>query len=330
MNSALASKALSNPSSKLSGEGKVLIADLRDVIEKAKVLFLSKNDGNLLQDFAWQCQNVATDNVSKPGLPVDKDTAKQHGNEALDGLRTLGTLLITNGQFRKLCKSSIHLSHRRMFWLLTCPLVDDAIVLARDIAGDGASKVAAKVNPPEEKLNQIDQPAEDNTWHEVPDFKGMKDNALSKVQKNKPAVKDALKSAANDAQAAGEGQPTNQDAAASAASAATSNLQNQADANISDEQKDQAKEQVDKAQSKINQNLDKTKDYLKEKMPKERREQTIWRLKKMIVEIQGHEDCRHRLSTAAETHPADTLGQTNVPLIPCCVSQKLTQATQRP
>lgn len=27
-------------------------------------------------------------------------------------------------------------------------------------------------------------------------------------------------------------------------------------------------------------------------MPKERRDQTIWRLKRMIVEIQGHNDCK--------------------------------------
>jgi hypothetical protein len=37
---------------------------------------------------------------------VDKDTAKRDGDEALKGLRTLGTLIITNGQFRKLRKSS--------------------------------------------------------------------------------------------------------------------------------------------------------------------------------------------------------------------------------
>jgi len=30
---------------------------------------------------------------------------------------------------------------------------------------------------------------------------------------------------------------------------------------------------------------------MKEKLPKERREQGIYRLKKMVVEIQGHQDC---------------------------------------
>jgi len=106
LNSALKSSALANPSKKLSADGRQLTQDLRDVIEKAKVLFLTKNEGNLLQDFAWQCQQIDANAASKPGMPVDKDTAKQHGNEALEGLRTLGTLIITNGQFRKLRKSS--------------------------------------------------------------------------------------------------------------------------------------------------------------------------------------------------------------------------------
>jgi len=107
MNTALESKFLKSPSNQLSGEGQKLVADLRDVIEKAKVLMLQKNDGNLLQDFIWQTEQLATNggpNVQTPGAPIDKDSARQHGQEALDGLRTLGTLMISNGQFRKLCK----------------------------------------------------------------------------------------------------------------------------------------------------------------------------------------------------------------------------------
>jgi hypothetical protein len=102
LNSALASKPLSTPSKKLSSEGQKLVADLKTVIEQAKILLLTKNEGNLLQDFIWQAEQITGAGTSLPGAPVDKDTAKQHGNEALDGLRTLGTLLISNGQFRKL------------------------------------------------------------------------------------------------------------------------------------------------------------------------------------------------------------------------------------
>jgi len=84
----------------------MLIADVRDVVEKAKILMLTKNEGNLLQDFIWQCRGINGGSAGTPNAPVDKNTAKQHGNEALDGLRTLGTLIISNGQFRKLCKLS--------------------------------------------------------------------------------------------------------------------------------------------------------------------------------------------------------------------------------
>jgi Family of unknown function (DUF5923) len=77
---------------------------LRNVIEQAKLLVLSKNQDNLLQEFIWETQHISTDGTQLPSAPVDKETAKAHGNEALEGLRTLGTLIITNGQFRKLRK----------------------------------------------------------------------------------------------------------------------------------------------------------------------------------------------------------------------------------
>ena len=104
MNSALEWGPISQPSKKLSPEGQKLVADLRDVIDKTKILLLSKNEGNLLQDFVWQTQSIGKGGATKPGMPVEKETARQQGQEALEGLRTLGNLLITNGQFRKLCE----------------------------------------------------------------------------------------------------------------------------------------------------------------------------------------------------------------------------------
>jgi hypothetical protein len=106
MNTALEWGPLNQPSKKLSDEGRVLVADLRDVIEKAKILLLTKNQGNLIQDFIWQTQGIGTGDATKPNLPIEKESAKQQGQEALEGLRTLGTLMITNGQFRKLCEQT--------------------------------------------------------------------------------------------------------------------------------------------------------------------------------------------------------------------------------
>lgn len=104
LNGFIASKALSSPSNKLSSEGRALVADFRDVVNQAKLLLLSKNDGNLIQDFIWKTSRHDYASIGVPGAPVSKDAAKQDGDRALEGIKTLGNLLITNGQFRKLCK----------------------------------------------------------------------------------------------------------------------------------------------------------------------------------------------------------------------------------
>jgi Family of unknown function (DUF5923) len=105
LNSALTSGYLVSPPKELSEEGRGLVEDLRDVIQQAKLLFLTKNEGNLLQEFIWEALHISAPEVGKSDEPVNKDTAKQDAARALEGLRTLGTLLITNGEFRKLSMS---------------------------------------------------------------------------------------------------------------------------------------------------------------------------------------------------------------------------------
>ncbi|KAF1957894.1 hypothetical protein CC80DRAFT_546948 [Byssothecium circinans] len=279
LNSVLASKALNSPSKNLSPEGQSLVNDLKLVIEQAKTLVLTKNEGNLLQDFIWQTEQVTGGNAQVPGAPIDKQTAQQHGNEALEGLRTLGTLIISNGQFRK--------------------LLSDATVLLRDIAGDAAQNTASRVKPGEEQLSQIDRPADDNTWHEVPDFS--KQNLQNQLKDRSPfGKKDAEKVAGDVTQAAhpeGSRDPadvvdrgateaqTGQSTGLNA-QAAVEEAKQQASANVPEEDKERARRQRERLNN-----------YLKGKMPEERREQTIWRLKKMIVEIQGHQDYQGAIET---------------------------------
>lgn len=105
MNSAITSKALSSPPKELSSEGQALVKDLRVVIDEAKKLILSKNEGQLLQEFIWEAQRIGTGEAPvQPDVPVSKESAQQDADKAVQGLKTLGTLLITNGEFRKLCK----------------------------------------------------------------------------------------------------------------------------------------------------------------------------------------------------------------------------------
>jgi hypothetical protein len=285
MNSALEWRGMKSPSKKLSSEGQHLIADLRDVIEKTKIMLLTKNDGNLLQDFIWQTQSVGHNGVQKPGMPVDKDTARQHGNQAVEGLRTLGTLIITNGQFRK--------------------LLNDFTVLLRDIAGDAAQKAANQVNPSEDELQQIDRPAEDNTWHEKPDFKSMKQEYQQKLPLGKKDIQDAAAQAGGDAaqQANPQGSRDPADTAQLAAreqqdgaqtgvdpktgaKQGAQNFKNNLNSRFDDEQKE-----------KMRKYRERTNNYFKDKVPKDRREQTIFRLKKMVVEIQSHSDYQQAIDT---------------------------------
>jgi len=294
LNSFLKSSAIANPSKKLSAEGQALVADFRDVVKQAQHLLLSKNEGNLLQDFIWQSQKIDGGNAAVPGAPVDKDTAKQHGNEALEGLRTLGTLIISNGQFRK--------------------LLNDVTVLIRDIAGDAAQKAANKVNPSEEELSQIDKPAADNTWHDVPDMSAGNIKNQIKSTYNKSGAKDALNQAAGDAsenahpngsrdptdtanlaqREAQEGGSNTGINAAAGLKAGANTLKQHASENMPEETKEEARLRKER-----------TKKYLSSKMPEERREQTIWRLRKMVVEIQGHPDYAQAINTLlnlAETY----------------------------
>ncbi|KAL1875153.1 hypothetical protein Daus18300_003221 [Diaporthe australafricana] len=273
LNSFLASKALAKPGDKLSTEGKALVNDFREVVTQAKNLLLSKNEGNLLQDFIWQTTQFDAKAVGTPGAPVNKETAQQHGDKALQGLRTLGTLIITNGQFRK--------------------LLNDASILLRDIAGDAATNAAGKVKPSEDRLAQIDRPADDNTWHDAPDFS--KQNLKSQFQKTYQGDdprQDAQHVAGNAATAA-QNQGTDSGVNVAAGVDAAKQTAHKK-TGVTEQDTEEAKQAANKRAAEYRA---KTLDYLKKKVPQERREQTIWRLKKMILECQQHPDYQEAITT---------------------------------
>lgn len=308
LNSFLSSKALTNPPEKLSSEGKVLVEDAREVVKQAKYLLLSKNEGNLIQDFIWQTTHFDPKAVNAPNAPVSKDIAKQDGEDALQGLRTLGTLLITNGQFRK--------------------LLSDTTVLLRDMAGDAASNAANRVRPSDEQLNQMDKPAEDNTWHDAPDFS--KDNLKKQAQglyggNLKQDARDVAQAGTNAADPHGNrGDQFQEQGFRDTASQGVQNTQFQ-NTNTSGLQgndgtqpsdvnarsglgavKDVAKDKLDnntnpEAKQNILQRNEeyrrRTREYFNKKMPQERKDQTIWRLKKMILECQQHPDYSQAIQT---------------------------------
>ena len=181
--------------------------------------------------------------------------------------------------------------------------VSDATILIRDIAGDAAQNAATRINPSQDQLSQIDQAADDNTWHENPDLSKGNIKAQLKNQYNqqKPfsrqdvgnAAGEASQSAhpsgsrdpADTADLAARDQQYGTDSGVDAqtgAIAGAQHLRDQASQNVPEETKDRARNVGNRS-----------KDYLKGKLPQERRDQTIYRLKKMIVEVQGHQDCQY-------------------------------------
>jgi len=277
LSSFLQSKTISNPPETLSDDGKILVKDTQHVIEQAKGLLLSKNEGNLIQDFVWETTKFDPKSVNAPNAPISKDAAKKDGDDALQGLRTLGTLLITNGQFRK--------------------LLQDCTVLLRDMAGDAATSAASKVRPSEEQLDQMDHAAEDNTWHEKPDFskanlsKQTKGMFPGKVKKD---VQDTAAAGLDAAQNSGGDQldPT------AGVNATISAAQDKVDDHVDEKQK--------KNLLQINDDFRRqAREYYDKKMPQDRKDQTIFRLKKMILECQQHEDYSQAIQTLlrlAETY----------------------------
>lgn len=214
-------------------------------------------------------------------------------------------------------------------------VVSDATVLLRDIAGDAAQKTATKINPSEDALAQIDAPAEDNTWHDVPNLSPaeLKAQAQNKYNSKKPFNRNDVKAAAGDASGAATGtrDPAEAGTVASdqggagvdargGANAAMNRLRDTTSANVPDDQKDAARDTAREYQNR-------TKGYLQEKVPKERRDQTIYRLKKMIVEIQSHSDCKSVMRGCILTTTDSP--QTSPPLKLCSPWLKSMEDTRR-
>ena len=158
------------------------------------------------------------------------------------------------------------------------------------MAGDAATNAAARVRPSQEDLAQIDHPAQDNTWHDAPDMsKGGMKGKLQNYYKGNPKedVRAAASEGASGAHPSGSSDP--RDLAATAAHDrqtgassglnATGGVATAKDAlkrNVNENVDDETKE---KARARRDEYRERTRNYFSRKVPQERRDQTIWRLK---------------------------------------------------
>ncbi|KZT00359.1 uncharacterized protein LAESUDRAFT_732384 [Laetiporus sulphureus 93-53] len=128
--------------SQLSRDGQRLIQDSRDIIETARLMVKNKNEDELFQNFIWHTRDVNTDAAKKDPneiVPIGQEKAKADGVQAVQHLRTLLSLILTNAEVRK--------------------LLADFSVIGRDLLARGAGKVAEAARPDPERLSRVDDSA---------------------------------------------------------------------------------------------------------------------------------------------------------------------------
>ncbi|KAG8861957.1 hypothetical protein FRB96_002400 [Tulasnella sp. 330] len=296
----------------LSPDGQKLIADARDIVESARLIVKNKNSDELFQNFVYHTSGV---DYSKgkvntdAAAPISQDQAQRDGRKAIENLRTLLTIVLTNSEARK--------------------LLSDASVIGRDLFARGAIKTAEKIGPSEQELRHVDEAA-------PPDQFETSQNQNAVGGQNAGISKDP-NTGVNQAGVAGmtvthdpnTGNVTvvNPDGTQQSAASAANNAANIAQDHLQQTQeamsaenpdgtkrslKDRMKAGITSVKDRVpeehkqraNEQMQQAKNFLREEFPEERRDQYIYRLKKVIVECQKHDDYTGALTWFIDTFEA--------------------------
>lgn len=136
-------------------------------------------------------------------------------------------------------------------------LVRDATVLLREIASDVAQSAATSIRPSEAEVAEAAEPAMDNTWHDNPLKLKFSLRRSMKFTNLKQSLRGYSRSVSKTKSGSKEMSPANVEHSGSLA--------------------------------------EKTMSFFEKKIPKDRRDENIWRLMKLILEVQGHPDCKFLL-----------------------------------
>ncbi|TFY64828.1 hypothetical protein EVJ58_g2365 [Rhodofomes roseus] len=300
----------------LSPDGQRLVQDTRDIIETARLMVLKKNADELFQNFVWHTRAVDTapakNIANSDNVPIDQQKVKQDGQQAVTHLRTLLSLVMTNAEVRK--------------------LVADFSVIGRDLLARGAGKLAEAARPDEERLAQVDDTAPRDQFvteggrvagpDETPVVEARipgtetrvaqhpkaeigqgatvkqangevksGDQAAREAQRKKDELKGETFRQKDDTLNAVGGDPVPGDAGE--AEVKKNGLMNkirgvrdQLNDKVPQEHKDRANEHVDRARNFLSD----------EYFPPERRDQFIYRLKKVVIECQNHKDYQESIT----------------------------------
>ncbi|KZP01029.1 hypothetical protein CALVIDRAFT_493481 [Calocera viscosa TUFC12733] len=316
--------------SQLSSEGRKLIDDTRDIIETARTIVMEKNADELFQNFVWHTTYVDPKRgkvVDSAGdaVPVSQEQAKADAQQAAVHLRTLFTLFLTNAEARKLL-NDVGLIGRDMFATGAAKVaetarpdpermarVDDAAPSDQwqgadgKIHGTNETPVLQATLPggrtvqahPKEPMNAATYRDANGQERQAGDIaqeaqeRAPVDDVTSRDQWAGAGVNAARETAephVRDVQGAVESQPDDDtDAQADAGKRTLKQKFGDFKASLRDRVPDEYQDQARDHHEAI-------KAHLKEQFPEERRDQFIWRLKKVVVENQKHGDYQEAMN----------------------------------
>ncbi|KZT65934.1 hypothetical protein DAEQUDRAFT_675958 [Daedalea quercina L-15889] len=306
----------------LSESGQVLIQDTRQVLDTMRAIIREKNADELLQNFVWHTRQTDTGRAKKDPnevVPVGQDKVQADADQAAQHLRTLATLVITNGEARK--------------------LISDFGVIGRDLLARGAGKAAELARPDEDALRRVDEPGPDHHFvteggrnagtdeTPVPEARiPGTGHRVAQDPRNEFGRGTNIKTESGEEYRGDEAA----DIAAQRAREAKERAQAQAQVQREDVQQtavdDEADPEVKKGRlqnklsaardnvfgrvpqehkDKANEHKERARKFLSDEyFPPERRDQLIYRFKKVVIECQNHKDyqeaMRWLLDTGAE------------------------------
>ncbi|ESK85280.1 hypothetical protein Moror_11329 [Moniliophthora roreri MCA 2997] len=301
------------PTEKLSKEGQRMIQDVKDILGTLRLMVKRKNSDELIQEWIWSTRQVEVGSFLRSRInfwivvPVEKDKAKADADQTIQHVRTLLHLLLTNSEARK--------------------LVTDFSIIGRDLLSKGLVKASEGIAPGEDRLRGVDEahkgdqfiPGEtkEEQLKREKDTKGATGMVKARLPGEEPTptgdpAKDQAQAVATDPSPEGVAGLKKQ---AKAETGATG------DVATTDEAKVEAKTAGEEAQKKgligrmfggmkdgissnipqehqdkARQHYTRGKEFLTEEyFPSERRDQFIFRLKKVVVECQKHPDYQEAL-----------------------------------
>jgi hypothetical protein len=310
----------------LSPKGKKLIEDTREIISTARAIVQEKNADELFQKFIWHTRAVDVDSIKHGSgeladkLPVDATKAQADGDEAVKQLRTLLTLILSNSEVRKLLSDFSVIGRD----LLSKGAAEAATLIAPSpeelrnvnqsapndqfiteggrVAGSNETPVLEARIPGTDKTvmqhPNEDQPVlknADGTKRPLGDVAAQANDQYGQVkQQAAPAAVETLGRAQNEAQRQAEDiKDTDSPEEVEAKKRGMFDKMRQIRDNVRDGINDRIPQQH---KDNANDTLERGKHFFTEEyFPEERRDQFIFRGKKVIIECQKHDDYQHSI-----------------------------------